>query len=155
MLQVVHRQTRQQRQRIFAKYSPANAIHFRSHINLRLSGGERWFQMDATGIRRLPGHVAIIHRDFNDLHQAKCDINRLSMELLEAKDHERRRIARLIHDTTAQDLVASKLYLEKALNDVEQAKIFSVNGVNGIGASGALSQGDPDAELSSPCSGSW
>ena len=78
----------------------------------------RWLQMDATRIRDLPGHFAIIHRNFNDLHQAQCDIDRLSMELLEAQDNERRRIARVIHDTTAQELVASKLYLEKALNDV-------------------------------------
>jgi len=99
---------------------------------LTSSCGERWFQMNATGIRCLPGHVAIIHEDINDLHQAKCDINRLAMELLEAKDNERRRIARAIHDTTAQDLVASKLYLEKALNDVEQSRNFSASGVKAL-----------------------
>ena len=83
----------------------------------------RWLQMDANRIRGLPGHVAIIHRDPNDLQQAKRDIDRLSMELLEAQDNERRRIARAIHDTTAQELVASKLYLEKALNDVERSEL--------------------------------
>ena len=93
---------------------------------------ERWFQMDATQIRDLPGHVAIIHRDINDLRQAQCDINRLSIELLEAQDNERSRIARVIHDTTAQDLVASKLYLEKALNGVEQWRSFYASGVKAL-----------------------
>ena len=92
----------------------------------------RWLQMDATRIRGLPGHVAIIHRDFNDLRQAQCDINRLSMELLEAQDNERRRIARVIHDTTAQELVASKLYLEKALSDGEQSRSFYTSGVKAL-----------------------
>ena len=94
--------------------------------------GERWLQMDVTGIRDLPGHVAIIHRNFNDLRQAQCVITRLSMELLEAKEVERRRIARMIHDTTAQQLVASKLYLEKALSDAVQSKGFSECGMKAL-----------------------
>jgi len=99
---------------------------------LKSGRGERWFQMNATKINCLPGHVAIIHRDFDELHHAKCNIDCLSRDLLEAKDVERRRIARIIHDTAAQDLVASKLYLEKALNDVEQSEKFQASGVKAL-----------------------
>jgi signal transduction histidine kinase len=94
--------------------------------------GERWLQMDATGISALPGHVAIIHRNVNDLRQAQGTITRLSRELLEAREIERRRIARMIHDTTAQQLVASKLYLEKALSDVAQSGGFSECGMKAL-----------------------
>jgi signal transduction histidine kinase len=94
--------------------------------------GERWLQMEVTGIRGLPGHVAIIHRNVNDLRQAQCDIARLSMELLEAKEIERRRIARMIHDTTAQQLVAAKLYLEKALSDAPQIGGFFECGMKAL-----------------------
>ncbi len=92
----------------------------------------RWMRMDVTRMRGLPGHVAIIHRDLSDLRQAKSDINLLSMELLEAQDNERRRIARMIHDVTAQELVASKLYLENALNDVERSRNFCASGVKAL-----------------------
>lgn len=92
----------------------------------------RWFHMDATRMRDLPDHVSIIHRDLSDLRQAKDDIRRLSMELIEAQDNERRRIARLIHDTTAQELVASKLYLETALENAVQSGNFYASGVKAL-----------------------
>ena len=92
----------------------------------------RWFQMDASGIRGLPGHIAITHKDVSDLHQAKCDVRRLSTELLAAQDNERRRIARTIHDTTAQALVASKLYLERALQSVEKSGNFYASGTKAL-----------------------
>ena len=95
-------------------------------------GTVRWFQMDATGMRDLPDHVAIIHRDVSDIRQANVDIHRLSMELVQAQDNERRRIARLIHDTTAQELVASKLYLEKALENAVQSGRFYASGVKAL-----------------------
>jgi two-component system, NarL family, sensor kinase len=92
----------------------------------------RWFQMDATRIRGLRGHVAIIHRDISNLRQAQFDRDRLSTEMFEARDNERRRIARAIHDTTAQELVASKLYLEKALDDVDPSRSFYASGVKAL-----------------------
>ena len=95
-------------------------------------GNVRWFRMDATGLRDLPDHIAIIHRDVGDIRQANIDIHRLSMELVQAQDNERRRIARLIHDTTAQELVASKLYLEKALENAVQSGRFYASGVKAL-----------------------
>jgi two-component system NarL family sensor kinase len=93
---------------------------------------ELWLQMSAAGIQDLPGHVAIIHRNISDLRQAQCDISRLSTALLEATDAERQRIARMIHDTTAQHLVASKLYLEKALSDIVKSGNVSECGVKAL-----------------------
>ena len=95
-------------------------------------GNVRWFRMDATRLRDLPDHIAIIHRDVSDIHQANIDIHRLSVELVQAQDNERKRIARLIHDTTAQELVASKLYLEKALENVGQSARFHADGVKAL-----------------------
>jgi two-component system, NarL family, sensor kinase len=92
----------------------------------------RWLQMSVTKIRGLPGHVAIIHRDISNLREAQSDIDRLSTAVFEVQENERRRIARVIHDTTAQELVASKLYLEKALDDVESSRSFYASGVKAL-----------------------
>jgi len=52
--------------------------------------GERWLQMDATGISALPGHVAIIHRNVNDLRQAQGNIKQRRAHQIEMEfgDHE-------------------------------------------------------------------
>jgi two-component system NarL family sensor kinase len=84
------------------------------------SGKTRSFQTDIKGIDAFEGHVAIIHRDLDHLHDPQREADALCSAVLEARDHERKRIAQEIHDTTAQDLIASKLYLEMALAGITQ-----------------------------------
>jgi two-component system NarL family sensor kinase len=59
----------------------------------------------------LPGfHCAIMH-DITGRKDAQRAVQRLSAQLLHLQDEERRRIARQLHDTTAQNLTALRLNL--------------------------------------------
>lgn len=64
-----------------------------------------------TAVDVLPGfHCAFMH-DITARKEAERSVQRLSARLLQLQDEERRRIARQLHETTAQNLVAMKLNL--------------------------------------------
>ena len=50
--------------------------------------------------------VVVVSRDVTERHQAEEELHRLSAHLLQVQDLERRRLARELHDTTAQHLAA-------------------------------------------------
>jgi PAS domain S-box-containing protein len=61
----------------------------------------------------LPGcHAAFMH-DITDRTEAERSLRQLSGRLLRLQDEERRRIARQLHDTTAQSLAALKMNLSR------------------------------------------
>lgn len=75
-------------------------------------GGERWFQVRATrfladGRPRL----VVAHEDMTKIRTAEESLRRLAARLLASQDDERRRIARELHDSTAQNLLAISLNL--------------------------------------------
>jgi PAS domain S-box-containing protein len=72
-------------------------------------GTYRWFL--ARGVPLLDSEAHIVrwygtNTDIEDRKQAEEDLRRLSGQLLHSQDEERRRIARDLHDSTGQDLVA-------------------------------------------------
>jgi PAS domain S-box-containing protein len=83
--------------------------------------GPRWFQLrvtrpDQTQTRR----IVVAHEDITEVKRTQEELARLSGRLMHLQDEERRTIARELHDTTAQNLLAITLNatrLREALHD--------------------------------------
>lgn len=58
------------------------------------------------------GGLDILFRDVTRLKTAEREVNELTGRLLRVQDEERRQLARELHDTTAQNLVAAVLIME-------------------------------------------
>jgi signal transduction histidine kinase len=72
--------------------------------------GLRWFQLRVTrpGPVRVP-RIVVAHEDITEVKRAQEALARLSARLIQVQDEERRAIARELHDTTAQNLLAITL----------------------------------------------
>ena len=72
-------------------------------------GTYRWFLARGLPLRNAEGHIVRwygTNTDIEDRKQAEEELRRLSGQLLRLQDEERRGIARDLHDSTGQDLVA-------------------------------------------------
>jgi PAS domain S-box-containing protein len=67
----------------------------------------------ATAVNMLPGVHAAFMRDITARKEAQRSVRQLSARLLQMQDEERRRIARQLHDTTAQNLAALRMNLSR------------------------------------------
>jgi PAS domain S-box-containing protein len=88
-------------------------------------GNEAWFLCTETPVKNKDGQVTGIvgiSRDITELKRAEEWLRQLSGRLLRSQDEERRRIARELHDSTAQNLAALVMELgrlEKSLANVD------------------------------------
>jgi two-component system, NarL family, sensor kinase len=72
--------------------------------------GLRWFQLRITGpIHDQVQRVVIAHEDITEVKRANAQLAQLTGRLMQLQDDERRAIARELHDTTAQNLLAVTL----------------------------------------------
>jgi PAS domain S-box-containing protein len=89
----------------------------RFHLVYRSSrpdGGVAWYQMRVTSFATDAGRrLVVAHQDISELKQAEVSLQELTSRLLQSQDDERRRIARELHDVTAQNLFAITLNLTR------------------------------------------
>jgi PAS domain S-box-containing protein len=74
-----------------------------------VDGTYRWFLARGLPFRDVEGRIVRLYgtnTDVEDRKQAEEELRQLSGQLLRLQDEERRRIARELHDSTGQDLVA-------------------------------------------------
>jgi PAS domain S-box-containing protein len=69
--------------------------------------GLRWFQLRVTRPSTArSSRIVVAHEDITEVKRTQQDLARLSSRLMQVQDEERRAIARELHDTTAQNLLA-------------------------------------------------
>lgn len=87
---------------------------FREQYAVARSGSNSWFQVLA---RRFTCegrvHVVVACEDITELKQASEALRTLAGRVLRAQDDERQRIARDLHDSTCQNLLAASLNLDR------------------------------------------
>jgi PAS domain S-box-containing protein len=88
-------------------------------------GTYRWFLARGLPLRDAEGHTARwygTNTDIEDRKQAEEELRHLSRQLLRSQDEERRRIARDLHDSTGQDLVALATMLGQLRGSIPSAE---------------------------------
>jgi signal transduction histidine kinase len=83
---------------------------FRMEYPCRSPQGPRWFQLRVTRPDQAQARrIVIAHEDITEVKRTQEELARLSSRLMHLQDEERRAIARELHDTTAQNLLAITL----------------------------------------------
>lgn len=78
------------------------------------TSSSRWFQLRATRFGSGDQtRIVLAHEDVTEVKRAEHELRRLAGRLLVLQDEERRRIARELHDSTAQNLVALAFNLDR------------------------------------------
>jgi signal transduction histidine kinase len=87
---------------------------FRHEYVMPLDTGSRWVKLSAVRVGHLDRPFLIVaHEDISIQRRAEMGLREATARLLRAEDSERRRIARELHDSTAQHLAGAKLMLRR------------------------------------------
>jgi len=110
--------------RKIAALTPGKLEFTEEHLSF-LPDGQHWQQWMTRGIFDAGGNLIELvsaGRDITQLKRAEEELRRLSGQLLRSQDEERRRIARDLHDTTGQNLVALATMLGQVSNSIPSAE---------------------------------
>jgi two-component system NarL family sensor kinase len=94
---------------------------FRMEYPCESPRGPRWFQVRMTRPQYETSRIVVAHEDITEVKLAEEALNRLSARLLQMQDDERRNIARELHDTTAQNLLAMTLNAARLRDPLRQS----------------------------------
>lgn len=90
-----------------------------THVCL-VGGGTRWLQIRIGAFSALGARRAVVaHEDVSDVRRIDQELRKVTGQLLDIQDTERRRIARDLHDSTAQHLVALRFGLSRVESAIE------------------------------------
>lgn len=83
---------------------------------------KRWFQLRVTSFEE-SGHrrLVVSHEDVTEVKRAEQSLRHLAARILESQEHERRRIARELHDSAAQSVFAITLNIARLQTLLEGA----------------------------------
>jgi len=93
-------------------------------VEIRLlsrNGSYRWFAVRSDPIRDASGRIIKLFgtaTDIETLKQTEQALHALTSQLLKAQDGERRRIAREVHDSTAQNVVAALMQIDQLRHEM-------------------------------------
>jgi signal transduction histidine kinase len=96
---------------------------FRTTYQYRSATGELvWFRLMATNLAMTNSEalVVVVHEDVTDIMRSETALRRATGQLLQRQDEERRRIARGLHDSTAQDLIGAEWEIKLARNSLHR-----------------------------------
>ena len=89
---------------------------FRVEYPCHCAQQRRWFQFRATRFGNgTEQRVVVAHEGITEVKRAEEALRRLTTRLLQVEDTERRRIARDLHDSTAQHMVGAAIGITRAL----------------------------------------
>src|SRR5215471_2573188 len=74
---------------------------------------KRWFQLRVTRFYDQGMRLVMVHEDITEIKHAEAELREITEHLLELQDEERRRIARDLHDVTAQNIFAMTMNLAR------------------------------------------
>jgi two-component system, NarL family, sensor kinase len=99
---------------------------FRSEYSCRPDGAELWFRVHMTHCKTSgAAYIVVLHEDTSLLKRSERELHQFPGRLLAAQDAAQRRIARELHDTTAQHLLCAAFAVERTsslLTDVNPAR---------------------------------
>jgi two-component system NarL family sensor kinase len=90
---------------------------------LLTSGAETWIELRAVQVRPATRpYIIVTHHDVSAQRRSQAALLVTTARLLHAEDKERRRIARDMHDSTAQHLTGAKMILERGGQTLEAVR---------------------------------